>query len=1590
MTRSYARTCVRQALAAAIAMAIMSSAQAAAVLPTGPSVLSGLATVTPGADTLTVDQTSQAASIDWATFAIGPGGTLVFNLPGSATSNHAVASGGISRLDGTWLGTGTVAFDQRAGSIGMAGAYAGIGGARSSLSLHAGNALAFTGSIATQGGDVTLSADNYLFVGGQIDLGSGLGGTLHLSTRSDMYVSDTVTSVMDPETGTLPVNFASAVAAQTLNGVHGGLDLYAGASVGIYSDVAADGSIKVSGTGIMVGTGNDIYRDTILRAGTQGGPVADLLLHANSWMVEQYGALLTATGKVRLESPNSSADLLGTIVAPRVELVGWRFAQTQQPYGSAIITDSLGGTADEYALWGRQNQIGALNGLNAALVTLENSKDISGANVVVSDWMKVRAVGHDINLTGADNRISALSATGRNVSLVNGGTVHLVDIDADNLSVTATGDIDNLVGVDTSLVVRGDTNLRTDSGRVELAGDFGGAVHIVAGSGDVWLSGSLTDRTDIFGRDVRIQLNGRQTVGFLSGANSVLLDSGADPDSVLTADSWITTPLLKTRGHIVWTNIGPLPGAIDMQGTLTFASAQTQVPWLNNAIRGTGTLVQAGPTTLVLNGEIDGIDIRVDGGQLVLGDGTSAAQHVRANVAVNPAGSLSGNAMIDGAVNVASGARLSPGNGIGSLSVGSLSMDGGSTLSYSLDTAAPTLDTYGQSDSITVAGDVHFNGPVTLGIDPSHQGYFTPGFYHVLGYGGSLFETGGGLQTDSPLTYTLIRDVAKKSIDLLYTPVWFDGGFNLWNGNGQASGSTPGGGSGTWTTAAHNWANKDGVAAAPMGPRPAFVVFAGQAGSVHVDNSTGAIDVTGMQFLSPYTLDGSAIHLASVFDATPTIRVGDSATPVNLTVAIANDLTSDNGFEKSDGGTLVLSGHNRWTGGTTISGGKLSISAAYNIGLGDVRLANGLLQVTGTDLHGLQNHFAIVNAGGIDVADANNTFSIGQGALSGTGQFIKDGAGTLALRGSQASFSGDLWVRGGTLVADPMALYLSSVSIDGILAIDVDRDNTMTSPLRGAGTFAKRGAGTLTYRGDGSSLAGTTRVEAGTLVVGADSGGRARLGGHIDVLPGATLAGNGILLGDVSVQGYVLPASPGDVLTVNGNVAFESGSALMVDTSDSSAARLAVGGAVTIAPGARLVVDAHGSRWVAEQKYDLLTAVGGVSGTFAAANSNFAFLNTLIAYSASGNISLILKRNAVALEEVAVTANQRAVASAAEGLGAGHAVYDRLITLDAGSGQRAFDSLAGTLHASVQGVVMDSQRQVRDAVMRHLGDADLPGGQRADNGRVSTWLSVLGRDANYDGNADAAKVNSSDSGILLGADLAVGDGARIGAVLGHMKETIHERASAGSADVKGNQFGLYADMAFDALHLSGGVVRAHHAIDTRRDITIGMDSTRAYASRDADTTQGFVELGHDFGRTGVWKVEPFVQAAAVYWSGDKASERGGTGVLVIDGNEAHTTAGRVGVHLGTALDRDARFGLQATLAWQRGWGDVAPEARVRFAEGGPMFDVAGAPLARQAGLLDAGLVVRLTPTLRLDASYAGQFAGKVADHGGRVSLNMTF
>ena len=101
--------------------------------------------------------------------------------------------------------------------------------------------------------------------------------------------------------------------------------------------------------------------------------------------------------------------------------------------------------------------------------------------------------------------------------------------------------------------------------------------------------------------------------------------------------------------------------------------------------------------------------------------------------------------------------------------------------------------------------------------------------------------------------------------------------------------------------------------------------------------------------------------------------------------------------------------------------------------------------------------------------------------------------------------------------------------------------------------------------------------------------------------------------------------------------------------------------------------------------------------------------------------------------------------------------------------------------------------------------------------------------------------------------------------------------------------------------------------------------------------------------------------------------------------------------LGIRLAKD--FALQngmvlvprASLAWQYAFGDLTPEASLAFADASNLnFTVAGAPIAQNAALIDAGFDLRLSARARLGLSYYGQLSADAQQNAVRGNFSWRF
>ena len=167
------------------------------------------------------------------------------------------------------------------------------------------------------------------------------------------------------------------------------------------------------------------------------------------------------------------------------------------------------------------------------------------------------------------------------------------------------------------------------------------------------------------------------------------------------------------------------------------------------------------------------------------------------------------------------------------------------------------------------------------------------------------------------------------------------------------------------------------------------------------------------------------------------------------------------------------------------------------------------------------------------------------------------------------------------------------------------------------------------------------------------------------------------------------------------------------------------------------------------------------------------------------------------------------------------------------------------------------------------------------------------------------------------------------------------------------------------------------------------DSRRANYS--GNTGQIFGELGYGFAFGNV-AVEPFAGAAWVHLKTDAATERGGAAALAVAANSFSVGYSTLGIRAASMIPigHDMVLVPRASLAWQHAFNDVTPEARLAFIAVPVPFVIAGAPIARDSILGEAGLDLAIGRNATVGVSYVGQLARNVQDHAAKGKFSWKF
>jgi len=716
--------------------------------------------------------------------------------------------------------------------------------------------------------------------------------------------------------------------------------------------------------------------------------------------------------------------------------------------------------------------------------------------------------------------------------------------------------------------------------------------------------------------------------------------------------------------------------------------------------------------------------------------------------------------------------------------------------------------------------------------------------------------------------------------------------------------------------------------------------------------------------------------------------------------------------------------------GSSITGNVIAFSTADTLALGGTTNASfdvsqigataqyqgfGIFQKTGTSTWTLTGTTSTVTSWAIN----GGTLAVSSDSNLG------NGSGTLSFGGGTLQFlSGFTTSRAVTLNA-------------GGGTFDTNGNNaTLSGVISGTGGLTKIGAGALTLSGN-SSYSGATAVNAGTLFVNGSIANSA-----VMVNSGATLAGTGTVgATTINSGGIFAPGTSPGTITVQGNLAFQSGALYLVQVNPSTASSTNVtsGGTASLA-GTVQAAFASGS--YASRAYTILSAAGGLNGTTfnTLTTSNLpAGFTASLSYTATDailNLTAILAQIAQpsgpsgpSALSCGFSVNQCNVANALNAFfnnggtlppnfvtifgltGANLANALTLLSGEAATGgqQVAFqltnqflnvmldpfvDGRSNPLGGSAIGFAPEREELPDDLALAYAKILKEPPKPPSFDQRWSVWGAGYGGSNRTTG--DPAVIGSHDlsartAGGTAGLDYRLAPGTVVGFALagGGTSWGLAQGLGGGKSDAF--QAGVYGATRWGPAYLTAALAYTNHWMSTDRFAFAG---DHLSASFNAQSFGGRVESGYRFA-TIYGGLTPYaaIQAQSFHTPSYNESDlnAGGFGLAFNSRNATDTRS-----ELGARFDRllllnpEAALTLRARVAWAHDWVSDPSLVPLFQALPGASFVVNGATLAKNSALTSAGVEYRLANGVTLLAKFDGEFASHSSTYAGTGTVRYTW
>lgn len=690
------------------------------------------------------------------------------------------------------------------------------------------------------------------------------------------------------------------------------------------------------------------------------------------------------------------------------------------------------------------------------------------------------------------------------------------------------------------------------------------------------------------------------------------------------------------------------------------------------------------------------------------------------------------------------------------------------------------------------------------------------------------------------------------------------------------------------------------------------------AGSITLNHNnaagTGAISLTST---NPVTL-GTDLSIANNIS----LGVGETYVNASGTGTLSGIISGTGPLRKDNAATLILSGINTYSGGTTLVTGTLTLTNSNAAGTGSLQISGGTLVLSS----GVSLSNAVTRTGGtVQVSSGTATLS-GIISSASAATLTKTGAGTLVLSGN-STYNGGTVLSAGTIslghnsglgtatlaMADATILALDSgisasnaVTVAGTSTVSVaSGTGTLSGIISSTGALTKTGSGTLILSG-ANTYTGATTISAGSLTCT----GSTAAASTVTVSSGATLRGTGTIGGNTTVAGTVHPGTSIGTLVISSDLTLNANSVTEIEISPTQSSLIQVTGAATLNGTLDLIIEP--GTYSAGTQYTVLTA-NPISGTFATFSESIDGVNVSLIYS-SNAVIVALTAIRTTLSSLGMSGNRLVIVNYINGqpnevvTGSLNTELQRINLLSLPGRQTAIDQISPTRNASTtfaaematfmihrtlssrmadRHLAAHVQSPSPSEISTHtlLADAssvcetpadpepvpDVPSHPDARNWTV--WVAGWGQFMRQSEENQTPRFHEHAEGGVLGLEYWGRSSALFGISLGYIQSLLHQAHAFGKGSFDFYNGAIYGMASFSDFYIDLSLLTAYIQYDNWRSINYtGFSATARSHHRGAELSP-HVGLRYDFHFPWI-TIEPYLAVDSAYIYEEGYSESG--------------------------------------------------------------------------------------------------------------------